>query len=105
MLLYWDQRWSAEPDLSQFASDYCSAPSKRMHTLYHKNSYLLLLATSIDTERLFSEGRHKMNFMQHNMSHNTFKASMALGSWVDAPFFNVRAGIEALMNQISVSGG
>ncbi|KDR68283.1 hypothetical protein GALMADRAFT_78780 [Galerina marginata CBS 339.88] len=46
------------------ASDYCSAP-----------------ATSVDAERAFSTGRRQVNFMQHNMSSQTFKAQMAVGSW------------------------
>jgi hypothetical protein len=28
-----------------------------------------------------------MNFMQHKMSHDTFRARMALGSWDDTPMF------------------
>ncbi|KAF9471506.1 hypothetical protein BDN70DRAFT_819926 [Pholiota conissans] len=46
------------------ASDFCSAP-----------------ATSVDAERAFSTGWRQVNFMQHNMSSQTFKAQMAVGSW------------------------
>jgi len=38
-------------------------------------------ALSTDAERAFSEGRREVNFMQHNMSLQTFKAKMAVGSW------------------------
>ncbi|KIK93839.1 hypothetical protein PAXRUDRAFT_144160 [Paxillus rubicundulus Ve08.2h10] len=43
----------------------------------------LLQASSTDTERAFSfSDRHQeLNFMQHNMSSQTFKAEMAVGSW------------------------
>ncbi|KAJ7147416.1 hypothetical protein C8R43DRAFT_926237 [Mycena crocata] len=51
-------------------SDFCSAP-----------------ATSVDAERAFSEGRREIGFLQHNMSSQTFRAEMALGSWDDKPFF------------------
>ncbi|KIK76313.1 hypothetical protein PAXRUDRAFT_18303 [Paxillus rubicundulus Ve08.2h10] len=46
------------------ALDYCSAP-----------------ASSTDTKRAFSDGHRELNFMQHNMSSQTFKAKMAVGSW------------------------
>ena len=44
-------------------------------------------ASSVDAERAFSVGRRQINFMQHNMSPNTFRSKMALGSWQKAPFF------------------
>ncbi|KIK77888.1 hypothetical protein PAXRUDRAFT_165481 [Paxillus rubicundulus Ve08.2h10] len=52
------------------ALDYCSAP-----------------ALSTDTERAFSDGCQELNFMQHNMSSQTFKAEMAMGSWDGALLF------------------
>ncbi|KAF8891069.1 hypothetical protein CPB85DRAFT_1230941, partial [Mucidula mucida] len=66
-----------------FALDYCSAP-----------------ATSIEVEHSFSKGRRNMDFMQHNTSHNSFKASMALGSWVDASFFDLKKAIRVLEREI-----
>lgn len=45
----------------------------------------LLPAASTDAERAFSEGRREVNFMQHNMSSQTFKAEMAVGSWFGTP--------------------
>ncbi|KAJ7720700.1 hypothetical protein B0H16DRAFT_1432296 [Mycena metata] len=51
-------------------SDFCSAP-----------------ATSVDTERSFSVGRRKLGFMQHNTADQTFRSSMALGSWDGTPLF------------------
>lgn len=43
---------------------------------------LVLSATALtDTEHAFSEGHQEVNFMQHNMSSQTFKAEMAVGSW------------------------
>ncbi|EKM78553.1 hypothetical protein AGABI1DRAFT_17289, partial [Agaricus bisporus var. burnettii JB137-S8] len=50
------------------ASDYCSTP-----------------ASSVDTERAFSVGRRQVNFLQHNMTSQSFKARMAVGSWVHSP--------------------
>lgn len=44
-------------------------------------------AASTDAERAFSEGRREVNFMQHNMASQTFKAQMAVGSWDGTPLF------------------
>jgi hypothetical protein len=44
--------------------------------------------TSVDAEWAFSTGRHQMNFTQHNINSQTFRAEMALGSWIKSPLFN-----------------
>lgn len=46
-----------------------------------------MIATSVDAEWAFSTGCHKVNHMQHNMSSQTFKACIALGSWAKNPIF------------------
>ena len=45
----------------------------------------VVVATSVDAERAFSTGRHQINFTQHNINSQTFKAEMALGSWIKSP--------------------
>ncbi|KAJ3575281.1 hypothetical protein NP233_g1215 [Leucocoprinus birnbaumii] len=67
---WWESKAEKLPALARMAMDYCSAP-----------------ASSVDAERAFSVGRRQINFMQHNMASNTFKAKMGLGSWVDSPLF------------------
>ncbi|KAJ6467105.1 hypothetical protein C8R47DRAFT_990636 [Mycena vitilis] len=68
-------------------SDYCSAP-----------------ATSVDGERSFSVGRRKLNFMQFNTSDQTFRRSMAVGSWDGTPFFpSLEPAIQIL--QQAMDGG
>jgi hypothetical protein len=42
-------------------------------------------ASSVDAERAFSDGRLQVNHLQHNMSGQTFKAQVALGSWSKTP--------------------
>ena len=49
------------------------------------NILIPLAAASTDVECAFSEGRQEVDFMQHNMSSQTFKAEMAVGSWDGAP--------------------
>ncbi|KIM79281.1 hypothetical protein PILCRDRAFT_74542 [Piloderma croceum F 1598] len=43
--------------------------------------------SSTDAEQAFSEGHHEVNFMQHNMSSQTFKAEMAVGLRDGTPLF------------------
>ncbi|KAJ7136806.1 hypothetical protein C8R44DRAFT_608268, partial [Mycena epipterygia] len=38
-------------------------------------------ATSVDGGHSFSVGRRKLEFMQHNTSDQTFRSSVAVGSW------------------------
>ena len=51
---------------------------------YHQN---ITVASSTDAERVFSEGWQEVNFTQHNMSSQTFKVDMAVGSWDGTPLF------------------
>ena len=44
-------------------------------------------ASSVDAERAFSGGRLQVNHLQHGMSSQTFKAQVALGSWIGSPIF------------------
>ncbi|KAK7041090.1 hypothetical protein R3P38DRAFT_2512622, partial [Favolaschia claudopus] len=57
-------------------------------------------ATSVDSERAFSEGRNQISWNQHCMSSQTFRAQMSLASWSEAPFFDLQATVEALSRQI-----
>ena len=41
----------------------------------------------MDAERAFSTGRCQVNYMQHNMSSDTFQVRMAVGSWAQTPVF------------------
>ncbi|KEP49957.1 hAT family dimerization protein [Rhizoctonia solani 123E] len=42
-------------------------------------------ATSVDAERAFSGGRMTVNYQQHRMGLDTFRAKMAIGSWYGTP--------------------
>ncbi|KAI5821784.1 hypothetical protein K523DRAFT_318801, partial [Schizophyllum commune Tattone D] len=73
---YWHARIGECTALAYMALDHVAAP-----------------ATSVDAERIFSDGRRQISFMQHRMSHDTFKSSMALASWDKAPFFDFEDGV------------
>ena len=44
-------------------------------------------ASSVNAERAFSGGRLQVNHLQHGMSSQTFKAQMAISSWIGPPIF------------------
>ncbi|XP_006462349.1 hypothetical protein AGABI2DRAFT_56927, partial [Agaricus bisporus var. bisporus H97] len=54
-------------------------------------------ASSVDTERAFSVGHHQVNFLQHNMASQSFKACMAVGSWVNSPVCPLISELEKIL--------
>lgn len=94
---YWYQLQNTRPSLSRMAQAYCSAPGQI--SLLYKSSpqFFLFTATSVDAERAFSTGRRQVNHMQHNMSSQTFKARMAIGSWAKTPIFPKFSDIAAMV--------
>ncbi|KAF8587511.1 hypothetical protein K439DRAFT_1337968 [Ramaria rubella] len=50
-------------------------------------STYIVAASSVDAERAFSKGRLAVNHLQHNTSSQTFRAKVALGSWIDTPLW------------------
>ena len=57
----------------------------------------MFIATSVDAEHAFSTGRRQVNHMQHNMSSQTFKARVAIGSWAKTPIFPEFSDIAAMV--------
>ncbi|KAL1688913.1 hypothetical protein GGG16DRAFT_37664, partial [Schizophyllum commune] len=57
-------------------------------------------ATTVDVERAFSEGRREVNFMQTSMSHDTFNASMVVGSLAKLPSFDIKRAVDILETAI-----
>jgi hypothetical protein len=84
---YWYTQENDRPTLALMAMDYISAPGEFTDLNHMLRDTKSIVATSIESERQFSTGRRAMNFMQHTMSHDTFRARMALGSWDDTPLF------------------
>jgi hypothetical protein len=100
-LPYWNNALKMRSSVARMAIDYVSAPGFCyvfciMHLLIIHS-----LATSVEAERAFSVGRRQVNFMQHNMSSQTFKARMAVGSWAKTPLF---PGIDKVSEYIDLRG-
>ena len=54
------------------------------HDLINPSSQL---TSSVDAERAFSGGRLQVNHLQHGINSQTFRAQMAVGSWVGSDIF------------------
>lgn len=82
----WEVARQTSPCVAQMALDFISAPG----ILNYSSVFIFLIpfaASSVDAERAFSTGRRQVNFMQHNMSSETFQARMAVGSWAKTPLY------------------
>ncbi|KIM51420.1 hypothetical protein SCLCIDRAFT_143294, partial [Scleroderma citrinum Foug A] len=62
-LKYWENLHTTRPRLARMALDFLLAP-----------------ASSVDAERAFSGGRLQVNHLQHQLSSQSFKAQVAVGS-------------------------
>ena len=81
------------------AIDFLSAPgTKSYESIFHANLNEWKLASSVDAERAFSGGRLQVNHLQHNVSSQTFKARVALGSWVNTPLLPDDLPVEIMGN-------
>ena len=88
-IAYWHTQEDATPSLSRMGSEYCSAPGM-LYMLRLKDMSLIfasIQAASVDSERSFSDACRKLGFMQYNTSNQTFKSSVAVGSWDGTPLF------------------
>ncbi|KAJ7772031.1 hypothetical protein DFH07DRAFT_718246, partial [Mycena maculata] len=56
-------------------------------------------AASVDAERAFSNGRLQVNHLQHQTSSQTFKARVALGSWIGTPLMPSSSDATVIMEQ------
>lgn len=78
------------------------------------NQFLLLLqscsptepsASSVDAERAFSGGRLQVNHLQHGTNSQTFRAQMAVGSWVGSDIFPTLEPFEKIIESVSSRSG
>jgi hypothetical protein len=104
IMKYWYHLEEPNPKLSRMGSDFLSAPGKHSIKMFHYGQYssVWLTAASTDAERAFSKGRREVNFMQHNMSSQTFKAEMAVGSWDGTPLMpNISEAIRVIERKMA----
>ena len=69
------------------ALDFLSAPGQVSINILSTLSDLYPTALSVDAKHALSGGQLQVNHLQHGMSSQTFKAQVALGSWIGSPIF------------------
>ncbi|KAJ7772574.1 hypothetical protein DFH07DRAFT_733658 [Mycena maculata] len=55
-------------------------------------------ATTVGGERSFSEGCNQCGRNQESMSSQIFREQMSVGSWCEAPFFNMDTAEQIIVN-------
>lgn len=89
VLAWWADRREQYPALSRMAIDYLSIPGE-LWTLASRLMRItnlhetLILATSVDVERVFSKGRIAVNHLRNRLSAQSTRAILCLNSWYHA---------------------
>ena len=82
VLVWWYEHKGTYPRLSRMALDYLSIPGEFF--IKECTSVLLnkgLVATSVDVERVFSQGRLLLSHVRSRLSVQSTRALMCLGIW------------------------
>lgn len=79
-IVWWHERRSSYPCLSRMALDYLTIPGTSNLSL-SKIILTLLVATSVDVERLFSRGRLLLTHVRSRLSAQSTRALLCLGAW------------------------
>jgi hypothetical protein len=64
-------------------------------------TFLYQPATSVEAERVFSEGRNQVQWNQESLSSQTFRAEMSMGAWTKAPWFNIDRAVQLIASRSS----
>lgn len=77
---WWDHR-NMFPNLHRMAIDYLSIPRKLLILFPCHVLILLVSATSVDVERVFSRGRLILSHVRNRLSAQSTRAQLCLGYW------------------------
>jgi hypothetical protein len=80
-LKWWAGKQHVYPRLSRMAMDYLSIPGKSLVAVVCHHRAHLILATSVDVERVFSRGRLILSHTRSRLSAQTSRAIICLGCW------------------------
>ena len=88
------------------ALDFLSAPGSILFMWLFTNIIIctFVLASSVDAERAFSGGRLQVNHLQHQISSQSFKAQVAVGSWYNSPLLPSITSVAAIINDKVLKG-
>lgn len=100
VLQYWESIAATRPNLARMALDFLTAPGECSAVLLSQSQLLTSLsASSVDAERAFSGGRLQVNHLQHGTNSQTFRAQMAVGSWVGSDIFPTLEPFEKIIER------
>ncbi|CAE6466018.1 unnamed protein product [Rhizoctonia solani] len=86
---YWNDQLEGRPRLSRMVLGYFTAPGESLTVVACVTMAIdILLASSVDTERAFRDGRLMTNHLQHQMSSRTSQSQMAIGPWFSIPLIS-----------------
>lgn len=96
-LLWWHKRRATFPGLSRMARVYLSIPGKGsyLHKCRHSTN-LFFLATSVDVERVFSQGRLLLSHVRSRLTVQSTRALLCLGIWSEMDLIkdnDIKAGL------------
>lgn len=81
-MLWWVEQKHMFPCLSRMALSYLSIPGKWSFKFYISfNHSTIILATSVDVERVFSKGRLILSYVRNRLSVDSTRAILCLGAW------------------------
>jgi len=80
-LLWWFERKHIYPTLYRMAMDYLSIPGKLIYFLNDPTHLYIQLATSVEVERTFSQGRLVLSHVRSRLSVQSTRALLCLGVW------------------------
>jgi hypothetical protein len=100
-IAWWYEKRLVYPRLHRMALDYLTIPGKFIYFSSSSQIYLIyqLLATSVDVERVFSQGRLLLSHICSRLSVQSTRALMCLGVWSILGFItdsDVRAAVAVL---------
>jgi hypothetical protein len=98
---WWYEKRFVYPRLHRMALDYLTIPGKFIYIFSSSSQRKLIyqLATSVDVERVFSQGRLLLSHIRSRLSVQSTRALMCLGVWSILGFItdsDVRAAVAAL---------
>ena len=74
-LMWWYERRDRFPRLSRMAQDYLTIPGKFNHSL------IFFSASTVDVERVFSQGRLVLSHIRNRLSVQSTRACMCVSAW------------------------
>ena len=101
--MWWYERRGAFPRLSRMARDYLSIPgefSQRSFIIFSV-MLILLIATTVEVERTFSQGRLVLPHVRNRLSSQSTHALMCVGNWSQLGLVKIKDILPVLGDELN----